>query len=102
MSIFVYVCVFPCYIASLFCCFTGFIFAPRLGTGLVISRLSDGRWSGPTAIGTFGVCWGALLGADLTDYVIVLNTTEAVEAFSGTGQVSIGLGVDIAVGPVGR
>ena len=30
------------------------MFAPRLGTGLVISRLPDGRWSAPTAIATAG------------------------------------------------
>lgn len=80
----------------------GFILAPRVGTGLVIARLRDGRWSAPTAIGTAGVCWGALLGADLTDYVIILNTTEAVQAFSGVGQVSIGVELDVAIGSVGR
>ena len=80
----------------------GFVFAPRLGTGLVISRLSDGRWSAPTAIGTFGISWGALFGVELTDYVIILNTDEAIKAFSGQGQVSIGVGIDVAVGPIGR
>jgi hypothetical protein len=80
----------------------GFIFAPRVGTGLVVARLSDGRWSAPSAIGTCGLCWGALIGADLTDYVIILNTMEAVEAFSGVGQLSVGLGIDVAIGPVGR
>jgi len=80
----------------------GFILAPRVGTGLVIARLGDGRWSAPTAIGTAGLCWGALLGADLTDYVIILNTLEAVQAFSGIGQVSIGVELDVAIGSVGR
>ena len=32
----------------------GFMFAPRIGTGLVISKLPDGRWSAPTAIATAG------------------------------------------------
>ena len=80
----------------------GFVFAPRIGTGLVISRLPDGRWSAPSAIGAFGLSWGALIGAEVTDYVIILNTDEAVQAFSGAGQVSIGVGLDVAVGPVGR
>lgn len=80
----------------------GFILAPRLGTGLVIARLPDGRWSGPCAIGTVGVSWGALAGADLTDHVIILNTDDAVHAFSGLGQVTIGAGIDVAVGPLGR
>ena len=59
-------------------------------------------WSAPTAIATFGVSWGALIGLDVTDYVIILNNAEAVQAFSGSGQVSIGAGIEVAVGPVGR
>lgn len=80
----------------------GMVIAPRIGTGLVIARLPDGTWSAPSAISTFGCHWGALVGADLTDYVIILNTDEAVEAFSGTGQISVGAGVEVAAGPVGR
>ena len=59
-------------------------------------------WSAPSAIATFGVSWGALIGLDVTDYVIILNTMDAVEAFSGSAQVSIGAGIEVAVGPVGR
>ena len=76
-----------------------------VGTGLVISRLSygrDSRWSAPSAIGTIGVSWGAIIGVDLTDYVIVLNTEAAVEAFCNNAQLTLGAGLDIAVGPVGR
>eukprot|EP01038_Epipyxis_sp_PR26KG_P004156 gene4156-5920_t len=80
----------------------GFIFAPRIGTGLVIAKLPNGSWSAPSAIGTIGLSWGAVIGMDVTDYVIILNTDEAVTAFSGYGQVSIGAGVEVAVGPIGR
>lgn len=80
----------------------GFILAPRVGTGLVISRLPNNKWSAPSAIGTIGLSWGALVGAEVTDYVIILNTKEAVDAFSGQGQVAIGAGIDVALGPVGR
>ena len=80
----------------------GMVIAPRVGTGLVIARLHDQSWSAPSAICTFGCHWGALVGADLTDYVIILNTDEAVEAFSGTGQISVGAGIEVAAGPVGR
>lgn len=80
----------------------GFVVAGKVGTGLVVSRFPDGRWSAPTAIGTVGLSWGALIGADITDYIIILNTKDAVEAFSGTGQVSIGAGIDVAIGPLGR
>ena len=80
----------------------GVVLAPRIGTGLVIARLSDNTWSAPSAIGTFGVNWGFMAGANLTDYVIILNTYEAVEAFSGTGQISIGANIEVAAGPMGR
>jgi hypothetical protein len=75
------------------------------GTGLVISRLAPeqgGGWSAPSAIGTVGLSWGAVIGIDVTDYVVILNTSEAVTAFSGAGQISIGAGVEVAIGPVGR
>jgi lipid-binding SYLF domain-containing protein len=60
------------------------------------------RWSAPSAIATAGLSWGALIGCDLTDYLIVLNTPEAVQAFSGYGQVVIGAGLEVALGPLGR
>jgi SH3 domain-containing YSC84-like protein 1 len=80
----------------------GFGFGIRIGTGLVISRLPSGQWSAPTAIGSFGLSWGMLIGADITDFVIFLNTIDAIRAFAGVGQVSIGAGIDVALGPVGR
>lgn len=80
----------------------GLVLAPRVGTGLVIARLSDGSWSAPSAIGTCGVSWGALAGVELTDFVVLLNTAEALAAFAGVGQLAVGVGVDVAVGPIGR
>lgn len=80
----------------------GFIFAPRIGTGLVIARLASGKWSAPSAIGTVGLSWGAVAGLDITDYVVILNTNDAVAAFSGSGQLTVGAGIEVAVGPVGR
>ena len=76
--------------------------APKFGTGLVISKLPDGTWSGPSAIGTFGVSWGFLAGADITDFVVFLNSNDAIAAFSGMGNVQIGAEMGVAVGPVGR
>ncbi len=45
---------------------------------------------------------GMLVGADITDYVIILNTIDALRAFSGVGQLSIGADIDVALGPIGR
>lgn len=49
-----------------------------------------------------GCNWGALVGADMTDYVIILNTTEAVTAFSGVGHATVGAALEMAIGPLGR
>ena len=46
--------------------------------------------------------WGAQIGGDFTDYCLVLNTQRSVEAFSGAGQVSLGAGLGVSAGPVGR
>lgn len=61
-------------------------------------------WSAPLAIGSVGVCTGVMLGADVTDYVLILNTEEAVQAFGGFGgrQVAIGAEADVAAGMLGR
>jgi lipid-binding SYLF domain-containing protein len=42
------------------------------------------------------------VGAQVTEFVIVLNTPAAVEAFSRGGNVSIGADLSAAVGPIGR
>jgi len=80
----------------------GFLFAGKVGTGLVIGKLPDGSWSAPSAIGTMGMSWGLLIGADVTDFVMILNNQTALKAFSGVGNLQIGAGVDVAIGPIGR
>ena len=80
----------------------GLMFAVRMGTGLVVSRLPNGQWSAPSAIATVGCSWGALVGAELVDYVIILGADSAVEAFSGIGQATVGAELDVALGPLGR
>lgn len=79
----------------------GFIFSGRVGRGIVIAKTSDG-WSAPSAIGLGGVGYGLQIGGQITDFVIVLNTQAAVDAFSSGGNVTLGGDVSIAAGPVGR
>ncbi|KAG1209726.1 hypothetical protein G6F35_010676 [Rhizopus arrhizus] len=80
----------------------GFLFSGRAGSGLVIARLPDGGWSAPSAIGTGGIGAGGQIGAELTDFVLVLNTKEAVKTFSQIGNVTLGGNVSVAAGPIGR
>ncbi|XVF87269.1 hypothetical protein PTKIN_Ptkin18bG0105600 [Pterospermum kingtungense] len=74
----------------------------NIGTGLVVARREDGSWSPPSAISSFGVGWGAQGGGELTDFIIILRTNDAVKTFSGNAHVSIGAGLSAAVGLVGR
>lgn len=76
----------------------------EFGTGLVVARLGNSNtWSAPSAIGTAGLSWGALLGAQVSDHVFVCMTEEAVEMLmSSNGSVQLGADIGVAVGPVGR
>lgn len=79
----------------------GFVFSGKAGSGLVLARLPDGSWSAPSCIGTAGVGWGLQIGADITDFVIVLNSEEAVRAFSMGGNVTVGGNISASAGPIG-
>jgi len=79
----------------------GFLASGRGGKGVVVARLSKG-WSGPSAIGTGGVGFGFQAGVEVTEFVMVLNTPAAVEAFSKQGNVTLGGNLSVAAGPVGR
>lgn len=80
----------------------GFIWSGRIGSGIVLARLPDGGWSAPSAIGTAGVGVGGQIGAELVEFVMVLNTAEAVRSFSSGGNVTLGGNLSVAAGPVGR
>lgn len=80
----------------------GFIFSGQGGWGVVVARTPNGNWSGPSGIGTGGAGFGFQIGAQVTDFIIVLNTPEAVTAFSRGGNVSLGAELSVAAGPVGR
>ncbi|KAF9433995.1 hypothetical protein BGZ76_008722 [Entomortierella beljakovae] len=80
----------------------GFLFSGRAGSGLVVARLDDGTWSAPSAIGTGGMGFGGQIGAELTDFVIILNTSAAVKSFCAGGNVTLGGNLSVAAGPVGR
>ena len=79
----------------------GFGVSGRGGTGVVVARTGKG-WSGPSSIGTGGVGFGFQIGASETEFIFILNTHEAVEAFAHGGNVQFGGDISVAAGPVGR
>jgi lipid-binding SYLF domain-containing protein len=80
----------------------GFLFSARAGTGIVIAKLDDGSWSAPSAIGSAGLGVGGQLGAEMTDFLIILNSTSAVRSFMSAGNLTLGGNMSVAVGPLGR
>ncbi|XP_035854271.1 SH3 domain-containing YSC84-like protein 1 isoform X2 [Sander lucioperca] len=80
----------------------GFMITARGGSGIVIARLSDRRWSAPSAIGIAGLGGGFEIGVEVSDLVIILNQRRAVEAFTKGGNLTLGGNCTVAVGPVGR
>ncbi|KAG6588110.1 hypothetical protein SDJN02_15723 [Cucurbita argyrosperma subsp. argyrosperma] len=80
----------------------GVLVAYKFGTGLVIARRSDGSWSAPSAILSVGLGWGAQIGGELMDFIIVLHDSKAVKTFCSRMHFSLGAGCSVAAGPVGR
>ncbi|KAM4602018.1 SH3 domain-containing YSC84-like protein 1 [Polymixia lowei] len=80
----------------------GFMLTARGGSGIVIARLADGRWSAPSAIGIAGLGGGFEIGVEVSDLVIILNQRRAVEAFTKGGNLTLGGNCTVAVGPLGR
>ncbi|KAL2104429.1 hypothetical protein VUR80DRAFT_958 [Thermomyces stellatus] len=78
----------------------GFQVSAATGSGVLIARQADGSWGAPSGIQVHALGAGFLAGADIYDCVCVINTREALEAFSRT-RVSLGPEVALAAGPFG-
>ena len=72
------------------------------GSGIVIARLSDGTWSAPSAIGTWGLGFGLQFGLEVAEYIFILQTQEALEHFQRGGNFTVGGNIGIAAAGLGR
>jgi len=79
----------------------GFLIAGEGGDGLVVTRKGN-KWSHPTAISAAGAGVGFQAGGSSQDYVLLLNTEEAVEQFSKKGNYTSSAEVEGTAGPTGR
>ena len=80
----------------------GMIVTGSVGTGLVVRKKSDGSWSAPCAVGTFGLGVGATFGLQSTDMIIVIHSEAALHTFMSGGSLSLGAEVGLSIGPFGR
>ena len=79
----------------------GFLIAGEGGDGLVVIRQGK-KWSHPSAISAAGAGVGFQAGGSSQDYVLLLNTEEAVRQFSQKGNYTSSAEVEGTAGPTGR
>jgi lipid-binding SYLF domain-containing protein len=77
-----------------------FIIGGRGGQG-VISRRAKGGWSAPAFFNVGGGSFGAQIGAQKTDYVLLIMNEEGVKGLM-EDKFEIGGEASVAAGPVGR
>ena len=70
------------------------------GSGILVARKPDGTWSPPSGILLHTAGLGFLVGVDIYDCVVVLNTQQAVDAFSSI-RCTLGGEISAVAGPVG-
>jgi lipid-binding SYLF domain-containing protein len=73
----------------------------RRGSGALVVRGDDGRFSDPIMISITGGSVGWQLGVQSTDLVLVFTTKRGVEGIAD-GKLTLGGDASVAAGPVGR
>ncbi|KAI7221352.1 DUF500-domain-containing protein [Hortaea werneckii] len=79
---------------------TGLWMSGAGGSGVLVARLPDGSWSPPSGILLHTAGLGFMVGVDIYDCVVVINTDEALEAFTHV-RCTLGGEISVAAGPVG-
>ncbi|MCJ1469241.1 hypothetical protein MMC07_007874 [Pseudocyphellaria aurata] len=70
------------------------------GSGVLVARTATGEWSPPSGIMLHTAGLGFLIGVDIYDCVVVINTEKALEAFTKI-RCTLGGEVSAVAGPVG-
>jgi lipid-binding SYLF domain-containing protein len=70
------------------------------GAGILLARKENGTWSPPSGIMMHTVGVGFLVGVDIYDCVIVINSDKAMEAFQSI-RVTLGGEISAVAGPAG-
>jgi lipid-binding SYLF domain-containing protein len=74
----------------------------RFGKGLVSERNESGRWSPPSFIEIGGGSFGAQLGVESTDLVLVFTDRKALDKLEKGLDLKLGIDAGVAAGPIGR
>lgn len=80
---------------------TGWVLGGSGGSGVLVARHPEtGEWSPPSGVQIQNLSVGFLIGVDIYDTVLVINTYKALEAFTNI-RCTLGTEVGIAAGPTG-
>ena len=79
---------------------TGLWISGAGGSGILVARKEDGTWSPPSGILLHTAGLGFLVGVDIYDCVVVINTAKALEAFTKI-RATLGGEISAVAGPVG-
>jgi SH3 domain-containing YSC84-like protein 1 len=79
----------------------GFILGGKHGRGVATCRLPSGRWSAPAFFVISGGSWGAQIGVESVDLVLMIMNNEGMRHLMGD-KFQIGGEAAAAAGPVGR
>ncbi len=79
----------------------GFILGGRYGTGVLLVRDEQGRWSNPSFISLTGGSIGWQVGVESIDIVLVFKSGRSIDRIVH-GKFTLGADASVAAGPVGR
>ncbi|HSB74970.1 MAG TPA: lipid-binding SYLF domain-containing protein [Terriglobales bacterium] len=79
----------------------GFIFGAKRGRGVVTCRLPGGGWSSPAFLTVTGGDWGAQIGVEGIDLVMMFMTEQGARHLMDA-KFQIGAEASAAAGPIGR
>lgn len=69
------------------------------GSGILIARKADGTWSPPSGILLHTAALGFVIGVDIYDCILVINSVSALEMFTRS-KVTLASDVGLTVGPL--
>src|SRR5580693_2808330 len=78
----------------------GFIFGADYGKGFAVCR-HEGAWTGPAAITFGGGSFGAQIGVESTDVIMLVMDRKGMEKLA-SDKFTVGADASVAGGPVGR
>ena len=79
----------------------GFVFGAKHGRGVATCRTSDGAWSAPSFFTVTGGSWGAQIGVEGVDLVMMVMNDKGMQQLLNS-KFQIGGDASAAAGPVGR